>query len=43
MQINLATREGPFGSDTKCAGDFAKRCLLGIADLNTSAKPASAL
>jgi hypothetical protein len=30
-------------SDTKRAGDFAKRCFLGIADLNTSAKKAAAL
>src|ERR1700740_167435 len=29
--------------DTERAGDFAKRCHLGIADLNASTKQASAL
>lgn len=36
-------RSLPPGLDAKHAGDFAESCLLGIADLNTSAKQASAL
>ena len=34
---------GKTRSDSERAGDFAKRCLFGIADLNTSAKQASSL
>src|SRR6185312_7107187 len=37
--------EEPFGSrrlDAKHAGDFAEGCLFGVADLNASAKKASA-
>src|SRR3974390_1487289 len=40
---NHAGRSGRTRSDAKRAGDFSKRRLLGIADLNPSAKPASSL